>query len=368
MRNKQPDRIPVAPDISNMVPVRLTGKPFWDVYLYNDPPLHKAYLDALKRYKFDGGWEMTVGFGPSKEDKREFDNEVTHKDGRKIVVRHYITTPEGKLWEEITYWRDSPPVISRGLIKDFEKDFPIYLKYFFPDPRGCDDKEFQLWKQELGGLGVVSAWIPCPGLHVLVDVFDRGGEAVIYNYYDYSSLFDEYEEVCRDWAIKMTSRAIQAKPDIILTGGSGGLVFQTPDIFRKLELPTMKEITKLAKQNDIPSLVHSCGREKELVRICAEETDLSCINPLEIPPMGDCDLKQLKRTYGDKIALMGNLHTTDIMLKGKPDDVEKAAKGAIDDAGANGGYILSTGDQCPGDTPEENIYKLVEVAKTYGGY
>ena len=30
MRGETPDRMPVAPDISNMVPCKLTGKPFWD--------------------------------------------------------------------------------------------------------------------------------------------------------------------------------------------------------------------------------------------------------------------------------------------------------------------------------------------------
>jgi len=65
---------------------------------------------------------------------------------------------------------------------------------------------------------------------------------------------------------------------------------------------------------------------------------------------------------------MGNLNTTSIMLNGTVYDVERAAKKAIDDAGANGGFILSTGDQCGRDTPDENIFKLVEVAKTYGKY
>jgi uroporphyrinogen decarboxylase len=48
--------------------------------------------------------------------------------------------------------------------------------------------------------------------------------------------------------------------------------------------------------------------------------------------------------------------------------VERAAKQAIDDAGAGGGFLLSTGDQCGRDTPEANLFKLVEVAKTYGRY
>jgi uroporphyrinogen decarboxylase len=68
------------------------------------------------------------------------------------------------------------------------------------------------------------------------------------------------------------------------------------------------------------------------------------------------------------LALMGNLHTTDVMLRGTPDDVARAACAAIDAAGAGGGFILSTGDQCGRDTPDENLLKLVEVAQTYGRY
>mgnify|MGYP001814175726 CR=1 FL=1 len=35
----------------------------------------------------------------------------------------------------------------------------------------------------------------------------------------------------------------------------------------------------------------------------AEETSLTVIDPLEPPPMGDCDLAELKRRYGDRIVL-----------------------------------------------------------------
>lgn len=48
--------------------------------------------------------------------------------------------------------------------------------------------------------------------------------------------------------------------------------------------------------------------------------------------------------------------------------IEKASRKAIDDAGEGGGFILSTGDQCGRDTPEENIFKMIEVARDYGKY
>ena len=84
--------------------------------------------------------------------------------------------------------------------------------------------------------------------------------------------------------------------------------------------------------------------------------------------MGDVDLAEVKKKFGDKLCLMGNLHTTEVMLQGSAQDVEKACRKAIDDAGMDGGFILSTGDQCGRDTPDENIFKMVEVARTYGKY
>ncbi len=84
--------------------------------------------------------------------------------------------------------------------------------------------------------------------------------------------------------------------------------------------------------------------------------------------MGDCNLAELKRLYGDKIVLKGNLHTTEVMLRGSVEDVVSASKKAIDDAGAGGGFVLATGDQCGRDTPHGNIRALVDTARTYGRY
>ena len=66
--------------------------------------------------------------------------------------------------------------------------------------------------------------------------------------------------------------------------------------------------------------------------------------------------------------LKGNLHTTEVMLQGSVDEVVKASKKAIDDAAADGRFILSTGDQCGRDTPDENIFAMIETARTYGRY
>jgi uroporphyrinogen decarboxylase len=114
--------------------------------------------------------------------------------------------------------------------------------------------------------------------------------------------------------------------------------------------------------------LHCCGKERALVEVCAEETDLDCIDPLEVPPMGDCDLAEIKASFGARLALKGNLHTTEVMLRMDPEGVAREARRCLDAAMEGGGYILSTGDQCGRDTPDENIVKLVEVCEREGRY
>ena len=145
--------------------------------------------------------------------------------------------------------------------------------------------------------------------------------------------------------------------DYLTLGGSGSITLASPELFDRFALPFIKEATHLCAQAGLPTMLHSCGKETHLVRRVAEETDLNCVNPLEVPPMGDCDLAALKRQYGHKLALMGNLHTTEVMLRGTVDEVKAAARKAIDDAGAGGGFILSTGDQCGRGHPRRESFR-----------
>ncbi|MBM3496699.1 MAG: hypothetical protein FJX72_20625 [Armatimonadetes bacterium] len=161
---------------------------------------------------------------------------------------------------------------------------------------------------------------------------------------------------------------MEVKPDFICVGGSGTLVFQTVPIFRQLAFPAVKRAIDLATGAGLPTHIHSCGPERALVRIMAEETSLTVIDPLEIPPMGDCDLADLKRNWGDRITLKGNLHTTDVMLRGTVEDVVRASTKAMDDAAEGGRFILSTGDQCGRDTPDANLRAMIETARDYGRY
>ena len=371
LAGKLPDCVPVAPDMSNMMPAKRTGLPFWDLYLYQKVPIWKAFIQNAKYFDIDPLMDGYVpidfddiphpsGDGIPRETAIVFENE------ERIVTRKYHRENGREIWSDkvdVFYVADPPTAgIDPEKIR-LSKDAPKSwrpLEGVTQWPKG--EALLKLAKAELGDQGLLGAY--CGTTLLCPDVES------IYDYFDDPEPFYERRDRLLDFFERKFHRlmSLETKPDFIAMGASGTLVFQTEAIFRALGLPILQRMTALCKAHGIASHVHSCGPEAKLVEIAVNETDLTVIDPLEIAPMGDCDLKKLKALYGDKIVLKGNLHTTDVMLFGTPDDVRKAARQAIDDAKENGRFILSTGDQCGRDTPEENIFAMVETARTYGKY
>ena len=364
LHGQMPDCVPCCPDISNMVPCRLTGKPFWDIYVYQNPPLWKAHIDALKHFDIDGGFEVG-GWGNLFGDQPEWESRIVHRnqDGSFVTQTYCRKTNEWSKCVEV-HTADNPP--ASGVFPE-KIGLPAVPATWEPItgikqwPTGME--LWKLIKREIGDQGVI-------GMGSGASTCLVGGPDDIYAYYDDPRPFYERREQALSRVETVMNRIakLDEKPDFLFCGCSGSLIWQTPEMFRELPLPVLKKATEMAYELGIPTHVHSCGPEAELVRMAASETKLTVIDPLEVPPMGDCNLGELKKLYGDRIVLKGNLHTTEVMLRGSVETVRAAACKAIDDAGKGGRFILSTGDQCGRDTPDENIRAMVDIARTYGRY
>ena len=236
-------------------------------------------------------------------------------------------------------------------------------------PTGYTTESAAIQKKTLNGEYAFGTQICPPGFQNWMNLVQGGIEPLVIAEYEYPELLEEWREADESILMRQCEMIIDSGMfDYVLLGASGLVTLASPKLFDKYAFPTIQKITRLCRQAGMPTMLHSCGKEQYVIERCAMASDLDCINPLEIPPMGDCDLAQIKQLYGSKLALMGNLHTTEVMLRGSVEDVKKAARKAIDDAAVGGGFILSTGDQCGRDTPDENIFAMVEVASTYGVY
>ena len=366
LAGKIPDCVPVAPDFSNMIPARLTGKPFWDIYLYKDPPQWEAFIRCAKHFNIealmDGFFRLT--FPDEVEEEKELF--IIYKDAERIITQRSRRVNRKRVWDPVVdvYYVANPPTHN---IPTAKLHLPPTPKRYEPvegvkeqdnGPEGLKRAKALMGDQGLVGVG--------SGAGTLAVSYAEG----VYDYYDHPKKYERLAEKRVETVEKRLAKilALDVKVDFVTFGGSGTLVYQTVDMMRKIALPAVKRGIEICARAGIPTHVHSCGPEKELVRVMTEETQLTVIDPLEIPPMGDCNLADMKRLYGRKIVLKGNLHTTDVLLRGSVKDVVNASKRAIDDAAEGGRFILSTGDQCGRDTPDENLRAMIETARTYGKY
>jgi uroporphyrinogen decarboxylase len=367
LRGETPDCVPVAPDFSNMIPARLTGKPFWDLYLYNDPPIWEAYIACAKHFGIDA---LMDGYFPlhfpedDSADVPPWEYFIVHRDNERIVTQGSFVEDGTRRWADtvhVFYVADPPtyhvPPAKLGMPPEPEDFAP--LENVQPVDRGPEG--LKRVKTLMGDQGLVGVWL-CSSVAF-------PSEAAIMQYYEQPEMHEQWARERVEWTEARFARimAMDVRPDFLCVGGSGTLVFQTEEMFRRVAFPAVKRGIELAGQAGIPTHMHSCGRETALVRMMAAGTGLTVIDPLEKPPMGDCDLAALKQRYGQDLTLKGNLHTSRDML-GSEEHVVAASKEAIDAAAEGGRFILSTGDQCGRDTPDENLRAMIETARTYGRY
>lgn len=366
MAGRKADRVPATPDISCMVPVRLSGRTYFDVFIHDDPPLWEAYLAAVRHFGIDG-WFAYGSVCPTTRDVTQTGRWLVDEPDRKVrEITHH--TPEGPLTEQFLYTLDKPPLRVKKLVEDPVRDLPK-LHCLFGPIASCDTRLLNTQREALGQLGILGINLPAPGFHIWNEYVVGGIQTLSYLEADRPALLEALAEVCHERAMQELGLILEAGVDFVLTGGSGSITLASPALWEKYSLPTLKAVCDRCRDAGVPSMVHSCGKQRHMIEVCAGQTSLNCINPLEPPPMGDVTLQEARRLVaGSDLTLMGNLHTTDVMLLGTPEAVRSASRTAIQDAGTDGGFILSTGDQCGWDTPDENIFAMVDAAETYGNY
>ncbi len=140
--------------------------------------------------------------------------------------------------------------------------------------------------------------------------------------------------------------------------------FMSPSLFGKFELPYLKRVIEYAEKRGIPVFKHSDGNLYPIL------DDLIAAGIKGLHPMepGAMDIADVKKRYGEKICILGNVDCKYVLPYGSEEDVRKDVRRCIDAAAKGGGYILESSNSIHANCKVQNIYTMVDEARKYGKY
>jgi len=173
------------------------------------------------------------------------------------------------------------------------------------------------------------------------------------------ALLDRYIE----WSVVVAGRVAELGFDVYVS--TDDIAFKTgpffsPAIFRELVLPRYRRV---AEALTLPWVVHSDGN---MVLLLDDFVSLGIagMHPME---KGAMDIRAVKRDYGDRLCLLGNVDL-DLLTRGTPAEAEAEVRGLIRDVAPGGGYILTSGNSLASYLRPENVLAMSEAVQEYGAY
>lgn len=175
-------------------------------------------------------------------------------------------------------------------------------------------------------------------------------------------------DVLLDWHIE-TARAISdysdelafafVNEDISHMGG----FFLSPTLFKKLWIPRMRNLLVPFKSKNMIITYHTDGDLQEVIPLLMDQ-GFYAVHPVQ----PECNnIYQLKKEFGEKICLVGNIHTP-LLAYGTDEAIMRDVKEHIKGLSYSGGYVLGSSTSIFDGIPPKKFLTMVKAAHKYGRY
>ena len=141
-----------------------------------------------------------------------------------------------------------------------------------------------------------------------------------------------------------------------------GMLF-SPDLWRKIFKPVLKDMVLSFKDFNVPIIYHGCGNAKEILSDLIE-IGIDAYHTLEVK--AGMDVVELKQKYKNKLAYLGNIDALNVLTADK--DIIKENLFTKLKAAIGGGYMPAADHSVPGNVPAENYDFFINLIKKYGKY
>ena len=262
------------------------------------------------------------------------------------TVRYSFVTPKKTLSMLLQSDNQTTWVFER-LMKE-KTDLDVFAR-FAPIPL-CDVAEVNRQARAFGERGLVRGSVPG------FDVYGQPGcwqeAAVLFGIE--KLLLETYDDP--DWVRECLSTLMERKKHYIrsladaefdlieLGGGDASSTVISPKIFNEFVAPYDIELINLLHQMGQRVVYHTCGGMMPLLEKIADMGP----DAMETftPPFlgGDVDLSEAKRRIGFRVCMIGGFDQFHFLIGCTPQITRKAVRLCFEDAGRDGGFILSPSD------------------------
>ena len=196
----------------------------------------------------------------------------------------------------------------------------------------------------------------------------RGLTGLLMDFIDNPKLAHGVLKIVNDYYRTVARRAIEAGADAVVLADDWAFntgPFMSPAHFREFVLPYFERSVQNCKDAGAYVIKHSDGNLWPILDMTVE-AGIDAINPIE--PVAGMDIGEVKRRYGDRVCIAGNVDCGHTLSEAPVEQVVREVKEAIRKAGLGGGYIMMSSNSLHSSVKPENYKAMVDATRYYGKY
>ena len=181
-------------------------------------------------------------------------------------------------------------------------------------------------------------------------------------------LVDRLSGLIRDYYLRYITNCVEAGADIIhITGDYATTKWPmlSREHFARHVIPVLKSLIDHARSLGVYATKHTDGN---IMPIIDQIIDAGIQGLHPIDPVAGMDLGEVKKQYGDRICLIGNVNCAYTLTWGSLEEVREEVKRCIRQAAPGGGYILMSSNSIHSAVKPENYVEMVRACREYGNY
>jgi len=167
-----------------------------------------------------------------------------------------------------------------------------------------------------------------------------------------------------EWSVRVARHVHELPFDLFLVPDDLGFTngpMMSMTHFREFCLPVMRRlIGSLCR----PAIYHSDG---DIHALLEEILALGVAGVANLEP-GPMDIARVKREFGHRVTLMGNVDLHYLLTRGTPEETSAEVRWLIESIGASGRYILASANSLPDYVRPENVRAMGEALLEFGNY